>query len=259
MEIKIVQQNLCSYKTQKTKNNMSEIDYARYVENLINRLLETEPDVLMLSEFDYARHKKAVIARLESEYEIIRPHEYKFGENCSIVCIIAVKKEKLKFTKTWRYKQFKPWYRHIAGTLSTTSGNELLKIFFAHVPSAARRLYPNESADEALKKMENKAEALFAAYCFFIENRDGYAFLGGDFNTDADSSDKKFSLFSVFKELYYAAEDTDKEKKKTYENDRLDYALASKSLAPKCDTVPIPTKECGADHDGLCTTIKLTP
>ncbi|MDE5995157.1 MAG: endonuclease/exonuclease/phosphatase family protein [Oscillospiraceae bacterium] len=248
MEVRIIQQNM---------NSRNE-NTPEYVAEIMKQLHELKPTILLLSEFCYKDHQETIVKKLEDNgYKIFYPNMYDKVEHKKFytVCILAIKadnkenKEEIIFIqdRNGREELAENDFRYITGTLKI-KGQEKemdIKMYFTHVPFSKN-----------ISRMAYKAEMLFAAYCFFIENSDEYTFLGGDFNSDINGDT---SLLPIFKKLYNAASDTDKDKDKpTWENKRLDYALVSKTLKScnscNCETKHLKTK---SDHRALITTFKL--
>ena len=67
-------------------------------------------------------------------------------------------------------------------------------------------------------------------------------------NSDIDG--KKTICIDVFEEIYVKLRDTDREKRATWNEERLDYALVSKIMQNSVETIPIETK---SGHKGLRT------
>lgn len=258
MEVKILQNNIEGYNKEKDKCK----------EELMDKLLEHTPQVLLLSEFCYAKHEENIIKRLEDiGYEIILPmsfeDKHKKIKNLDSVCMMAIKKEDFEFYKRER-EGITLNLRYIEGTLHHKKSEKDIELFFVYVPQTylpgPEKLSLPESRKEYYNKIkyyqeraEYKAEMLFETFRFCQEKRDKLAFIGGDFNTAMNGST---SLEKIFERIYKDCVDTDFDKDKpTWRDKRIDYALVSKDLEIcNCRTTHLSTI---SDHSALVTTFEL--
>lgn len=245
MTVKIIQQNL-------DRQHKKDENYAK---ELIDKLLGKSPDVLLFSEFCYAYQKKTVVQRLETEgykcfYPISENNKYKDQGNYDCVCMMALK-ENFSFEQTERKELDKNDLRYIEGTLRHKDKEFEINLFFVHVPCVPNKV----NITYCLDRIEYKAKMLFGAFCFWMDNRDSYTFIGGDFNSEINDSTR---MSFIFKRLYKETQDTvqDKDKEKpTWKDKRLDYALVSQKLFDcKCLTELLDTT---SDHTALMTTFEI--
>lgn len=244
--MKIIQQNL-----DKRNKNIAE---------LINSLLEKNPDILFFTEFCYANHEIAIVQKLQEEkYQIILPCGFngrdKRNFRLNAACMLAVK-EGYEFEQTCRNSVCQK-YRYIEGTCVSIDGNVRIKCFFAYVQQLyvkEARQYDYDDVNEFLRKAEMKSNMFFEMYRFSEENKSNHFFIGGDLNTNVDSD--KARMRSIFLPLYENENVVDTCSGPTWNNERLDYALISRSLKERyeCETTAIKTN---SDHLALCTELKL--
>lgn len=228
MNIKILQQNIC-------KDN-------KQVKELMDVLIIEEPQVFLFSEFGYSKHKKNIVERLENKkYEVIMPYEYKMNrdKNKPCACMMAVK-EGIKFIPRNR-EYITLNLRYIEGELDFGNGI-VIDILFIYAPQTFLGFK---------ERVEQKAEMLFATYCFWNEYKDKNAFIGGDFNTEINGTTR---CENIFKATYSNANDTDTHEP-TWKDKCLDYALVSNSLVGYgCKTTRLKTT---SDHIALLTEVEM--
>lgn len=229
------------------------------IEELVDTLLHKEPQVLLFSEFCYStytpkeeqkayevHHKDKIVKRLRDEgYDFYWPYACKDSErpeylkNCQkgLICAMAVKKE-IRFHQRER-KDITVNARYIEGELILENKGSI-EILFVYVPQA----YNNNREKEKKNMLEQ-------ARCFWNDNKDKKAFIGGDFNTEING---KTSCEDTFKSLYRDAKDTANHEP-TWKDRCLDYALVSKSLYDcGCKTELLETT---SDHKALLTEITM--
>lgn len=242
MTIKILQQNT-DY-----RNNNDDIS------GFIDILLEKNPHILLLSEIGSKPRRDIILNHLkDAGYSIIMPKEYNESTDGKsyCICMLAIRQNEFKFEeREWERGRHEPipgkeilTLRYIAGTLIHSESGKEIKIYFTHIPS---------------KPLEYKAHMLFNAYCFWNKNKNKYAFIGGDFNTETETG--RTTMEGIFRPLYKESRDTTNHEP-TWRNKEgkwdkcLDYALVSESLwACGCSTTII---ETSSDHKALLTEINL--
>lgn len=241
MEIKIYQQNMCG--NDKNKNLLSVLNGLKEV------IKREKPDAIFLSEVSHSLYQdiKNDKEYKEYKYKIVQPVK-DIAKNDTAACLLLVKKRYAPDEAKKRRHIFMKKKRYIETTLQI--GNFQMECFFAYVQQCS----PTSNLKQNKKNIEAKAEMLFGAYLFLLENEGKNIFVGGDLNTDLDDPEAKCK--GVFKLLYNEMEDTLSDEikdKETHNGKRLDYALVSKSV--NCTTTYIERKETGSDHKGLLSTI----
>lgn len=241
MNIKILQQNIC-------KNN-------KQVDEMMDALLEKEPQILLFSEFCYSKHEKNIVNRLkENNYQIIMPIKYcaSCDKDKLCVCMMAIKNG-ITFVPNNR-KEISLNLRYIEGKINF-GNNKSVEILYVHAPQTwigSKSPFSKKEVEYYQDRVEEKAEILFASYCFWNEKKDRNVFIGGDFNTEIDGGNTRGE--NIFKSLYYDTYDTDIHKP-TWKGKCYDYALVSESIKIcGCKTSRLKTT---SDHIALLTEIEI--
>ncbi|MCM1058057.1 MAG: endonuclease/exonuclease/phosphatase family protein [Firmicutes bacterium] len=239
------------------------------IEELMDTLLDKNPQVLLFSEFCYKYKRKDKISKLHKHEIIDRLRElgYDFYLPCECgdledpenkywggeICIMAVKKG-IEFQQRER-KNIDLSGRYIEGKL-TFEKKISIEILFVHVPQT----FPDpEKSNEYNRSREKKKENMLDEIChFWNEYKNKEVFIAGDFNTEINGST---SCEDIFKPLYDAANDTTRHEKTWRPKPDLDYikcldyALVSKPLYRcGCKTTLLETT---SDHKALLTEIKI--
>ncbi len=241
MSITILQQNISQY------NNR--------VRELINVLLNIskKPQILLFSEFCYSKHENEIIKRLEEEkYTIVMPLEYNVYRDkdnpCS--CMMALK-DGISF-KSRKRNGISLSGRYIEGELEFENKISM-EILFMYAPQTyiCDKKLLRKDIIYFQDRVEQKAEMLFATYCFWNEYKDKNAFIGGDFNTEINGTTR---CENIFKATYNDANDTDIHEP-TWKDKCIDYALVSDSLNNYgCKTTRL---KLTSDHIALLTEINI--
>jgi len=265
MVLKIYQQNMCGYSISgnKTSGELNERE-CNALNGLMKIVKEETPNVIFLSEVSHNLYKKIISEEVFTGYEIKQPSGG-IDEDDTTACLVILKKE-----HQYECKERNSIFlnkRYIEGTLKINYSFEL-ECFFAYVPQCDICVKEDILLKPQVRKkviyyqdrVEQKAEMLFGAYLFWLENKDKNVFIGGDLNTDL--GDEEARCKSIFEQLYNEMEDTLSDKveniktwkKEMFDKEKcLDYALVSKSV--NCTTMYIKREVTGSDHKGLLSTI----
>lgn len=226
--------------------------YNNRVKELMNVLVSQKPQILLFSEFCYSKHENEIINRLEGEkYSIVMPLEYNINRDkdnpCS--CMMALK-DGITF-KSRKRNAITLSGRYIEGELEFENkiSMEILFIYAPQTYICEKEKFLRKDIIYYQDRVEQKAEMLFATYCFWNEYKHKNVFIGGDFNTETNGTTRGEN---IFKATYNNMNDTDTHEP-TWKDKCLDYALVSDSLLRNgCKTTRLKTS---SDHIALLTEI----
>lgn len=239
MEFVIVQQNVCGRDIY--RGNWSIHDYEKLLKKVKG---ENEPDIIFLTEFYYQPMYEVTKNILEG-YEFIKPSSFLENdmkkEGLYATCLLAIRKNIVTKEKQIKLRNMLD-LRYICVDLNIKN-EKTLKVLLLYVPQTY-----NASPD----RIEQKRKMLISTRDFVSENSNALLFVGGDMNSDIDG--KTTTCIDVFEEIYMKLQDTDFEKRATWNGKRLDYAFVSKIMQNSVKTMPIETK---SDHIGLRTVFRM--
>ena len=197
------------------------------------------PDIVFLTEF-YYKKMYAVTQKLFDEYEFIKPLGMSEADEKQsglfATCVLAIKRNKVIKKKQIKLNNMLD-FRYIC--IELMIGKRKMKMLLMYIP---------QTLNANNKRIEQKKKMLDSAREYILKNCDNILFVGGDMNSDIDK--KTTTCISNFNQIYEMMIDTDCEKKATWKDKRLDYALVSGIERDRVKTVPFKTK---SDHKGLIT------